>query len=51
VAAEYAGYVANDPALSPEQRARRQRTVESWRVRLEEAERAASDASDAAADR
>jgi hypothetical protein len=38
VAPEYRAYVANDPGLDEEQRARRGRTVESWRVRVESAE-------------
>lgn len=41
VAPEYAAYVANDAALSDEQRARRERTVQTWRLRLETAEQAA----------
>jgi hypothetical protein len=43
VAPEYAAYVAHDASLSDEQRARRDRTVQTWRLRLETAERAAGD--------
>ena len=43
VAPEYAAYVANDATLSDEQRARRDRTVQTWRLRLETAERNAED--------
>ena len=38
VAPEYAAYVRNDPALSDEQRQRRGRTVETWRIRINAAE-------------
>jgi hypothetical protein len=41
VAPEYCAYVTNDPSLDDEQRARRRRTVDTWRVRLEAAEGAA----------
>jgi 4-amino-4-deoxy-L-arabinose transferase-like glycosyltransferase len=44
VAPEYRAYVANDPALDAEQRARRERTVEVWRLRLEDAETSAAPA-------
>jgi 4-amino-4-deoxy-L-arabinose transferase-like glycosyltransferase len=36
VAGEYAGYVASDQTLDDEQRARRLRTIETWRRRVEE---------------
>jgi hypothetical protein len=39
VAPEYRQYVEQDPALSAEQQARRQRTLEAWAARLDEAER------------
>src|SRR6185503_10326974 len=35
IAPEYAAYVANDSALTPDQRARRARTIEAWRMRIE----------------
>jgi hypothetical protein len=38
VAPSYSAYVASDQALSSEQRERRQRTIDSWRARLEQAE-------------
>jgi hypothetical protein len=38
IAPEYRAYVATDPNLNPEQRARRERTLETWRLRLEDAE-------------
>jgi hypothetical protein len=38
VAAEYLDYVAADPDLSAEQKARRVRTLTSWRKRTEAAE-------------
>ena len=40
VAPEYAGYVNDDPGLDDSQRARRVRTLETWRLRIESAERA-----------
>ena len=40
IAPEYGAYVAADPALSPEQRARRARTLDGWRLRIEAAEEA-----------
>ena len=42
VAPEYRAYVTSDPNLDDEQRARRHRTVETWRVRLESAESGAT---------
>jgi hypothetical protein len=42
LAPEYAAYVAADPALADEQRARRTRTLETWRMRIESAEQAAT---------
>lgn len=42
VAPEYAAYVASDPRLTVEQRERRNRTVEMWRLRLEDEERRAA---------
>lgn len=41
VAPEYSAYVAADPLLDAEQIARRQRTVATWRRRLESAEKSA----------
>ena len=41
VAPEYATYVNDDATLDDDQRARRVRTVETWRLRIESAERAA----------
>jgi hypothetical protein len=41
VAPEYAAYVAADPKLTAEQRDRRNRTVEMWKLRLEDEERRA----------
>jgi 4-amino-4-deoxy-L-arabinose transferase-like glycosyltransferase len=41
VAPEYAAYVASDPWLTTEQRERRQRTVELWRLRVEDEQRRA----------
>ena len=41
VAPEYAAYVAGDPKLTVEQRERRHRTVELWRMRVEDEERRA----------
>lgn len=38
IAPEYRAYVANDPNLDPDQRARRERTLDTWRARLEDAE-------------
>ena len=35
IAPEYLGYVENDTRLTPDQVARRQRTVETWRMRIE----------------
>jgi hypothetical protein len=40
VAPEFTAYVQQDATLTPEQRQRRQNTVETWRVRLEEHEKA-----------
>ena len=37
---EFWAYVSADPALSPEQRARRARTLYGWRLRIEAAEEA-----------
>jgi hypothetical protein len=34
---EYRAYVAADPNLSPEQKQRRLRLLESWRLRIEKA--------------
>lgn len=42
LAPEYGDYVDRDLTLSPEQKARRNRTVETWRIRLEAAERSAA---------
>lgn len=39
VAPEYSAYVAADPSLDAEQIARRQRTVATWRLRIEQAEK------------
>ena len=39
VAPEYASYVHNDASLDEDERARRDRTVETWRLRIESAER------------
>jgi hypothetical protein len=41
VAPEYAAYVAGDPKLTAEQRERRHRTVELWRLRVEDEQRRA----------
>jgi hypothetical protein len=41
VAPEYSAYVAADPKLDDEQRARRNRTVETWRLRVEDEQRRA----------
>ena len=38
VAPEYATYVASDARLDEEERARRERTVQTWRIRIESAE-------------
>ncbi len=38
VAPEYLGYVAADPAMTADQKNRRRRTLETWRLRLEAAE-------------
>lgn len=38
VAPEYSAYVASDQSLDSGQRERRQRTIASWRARLEQAE-------------
>jgi hypothetical protein len=38
VAPEYAEYVRNDPNLDEDQRQRRERTIESWRVRVKAGE-------------
>ena len=43
VAPEYAAYVANDQQLDDEERARRRRTLETWRLRLESTEAGAAD--------
>ena len=43
VAPEYHACVTADPALDDEQKARRRRTIESWRLRLEQAERRVAD--------
>ena len=40
VAPEYARYVRTDPDLDDDQRARRERTIETWRLRVEAGERA-----------
>ncbi len=40
VAPDYLTYVDADPALSTEQRERRRRTVETWRLRVETQEEA-----------
>ena len=40
VSPEYVRYVNADPALTPEQRERRLRTIESWRARVEAGESA-----------
>lgn len=40
VAPEYVGYVRADPALTAEQRARRERTVATWDLSIRERERA-----------
>jgi hypothetical protein len=42
LAPEYAAYVAADPALPDEDRARRTRTLQTWRMRIEAAEQAAA---------
>ena len=42
LAPEYAAYVAADPALAPEERDRRTRALQTWRMRIEAAEQAAS---------
>lgn len=47
VAPEYAAYVAADPALAPDQKDRRTRTLQTWRMRVEAAERAGGDSGDA----
>lgn len=47
VAPEYSAYVHNDPNLGDDERARRDRTLETWRVRLEAAERNAGVGADA----
>lgn len=39
VTPEYLDYLRHDPRLTAEQVARRERTVESWRLRIEELER------------
>lgn len=41
VGPEYAAYVHADPSLDDDERARRDRTVQSWRLRIESAERGA----------
>jgi hypothetical protein len=41
LAPEYAAYVAADPALPDEDRARRTRTLQTWRMRIEAAEQVA----------
>lgn len=38
VASEYSAYVAADERLDDQQKTRRQRTVDTWRLRLEKAE-------------
>jgi hypothetical protein len=42
VAPEYSAYVAADTKLDEEQRARRNRTVETWRLRVEDEQRRAA---------
>jgi hypothetical protein len=37
VGPEYSAYVTADPRLTPEQKARRQRTLGTWRLRIETA--------------
>lgn len=37
VAPEYDAYVQGDPKLTPDQKARRRRTVDTWRLRIESA--------------
>jgi hypothetical protein len=39
VGPEYSNYVQTDPGLTPEQQQRRLRTVETWRMRVEAAEK------------
>ena len=42
LAPEYAAYVAADPSLAPDERDRRTRTLQTWRMRIEAAEQAAT---------
>jgi hypothetical protein len=42
LAPEYAAYVAADPALADDERARRTRTLQTWRMRIEAAEQTAT---------
>lgn len=37
IAPEYSNYIQADPNLSMEQKARRSRTVDAWRIRVEQA--------------
>jgi hypothetical protein len=37
VAPEYEAYVSADPGLTPDQKARRSRTVQAWRLRIDAA--------------
>jgi len=38
IAPEYVGYVSSDPALSDEQKARRQRTIQTWDLSIRQHE-------------
>ena len=42
LAPEYAAYVAADPALADDDRARRTHALDTWRLRIESAEQAAT---------
>lgn len=44
IAPEYEAYLLADPRLTTEQRARRQRTVQTWQLRIDSAEKSVTDA-------